>query len=164
MGRAETVQVAYLRRERRGLNRRGRIAGFAWDKLTLYGFQPWRVIALMGLLILILAGLLLLSAPRDSLRATGSSGTLYSPDGPISTSSGQTTPCGDGDVRCLRPVLYAIDVVVPLVDLGQRQTWRPEPHTPWGTPMETAVVICTLLGWTLSTVFALSFTRLARSR
>jgi hypothetical protein len=162
--RAETVQVAYLRRERDGLNQRGRVASFAWDKLTLYGFQPWRVIAIMGLLVLLLAGLLLLSAPRDSLRATGSSGTLYSPDGPIVATDEQTSPCGNGDVRCLRPMLYGIDVVVPLVDLGQRQTWRPEPHAPWGSAMEAAVVICTLLGWTLSTVFALSFTRMARGR
>jgi hypothetical protein len=36
--------------------------------------------------------------------------------------------CGDGKVRCLEPILYAIDTVVPLIDLGQRSTWYPSGH------------------------------------
>lgn len=162
--RAQMVQIAYLRRERSGLNLRGRAAGWLWDKLTRYGFQPWRVVVLMAVLILGLTGLLSFTTPREALRAEGASGVTYEPDGPVGARGPGAEPCGDGDVRCFRPVFYAVDVVVPLVDLGQRQTWRVEPHEPWGTSVEVLVAISTLLGWTFSTVFALSFTHLARSR
>jgi hypothetical protein len=71
--------------------------------------------------------------------------------------------CGDGEVRCFSPVLYAIDTVVPLISLDQRSTWYPDPHVRGGTVMLWWLDIATLLGWLFSSIFALSFARLARS-
>jgi len=31
-------------------------------------------------------------------------------------------------VRCFSPVLYAIDTGHPLISLGQRSIWCPDPH------------------------------------
>jgi hypothetical protein len=71
--------------------------------------------------------------------------------------------CGDGQVRCFEPVLYAIDTVVPLVSLDQRATWYPDPHVRDGAFMQWWLIIATVLGWLLSSIFVLSFARLARS-
>ena len=71
--------------------------------------------------------------------------------------------CGNGQVRCFNPVLYAIDTVVPLVSLGQRSTWYPDPNVPDGTFMQWWLNIATLLGWLLSSIFVLSLARLTRS-
>jgi hypothetical protein len=49
--------------------------------------------------------------------------------------SSSADSCGDGEVRCLSPVLYAIDTVVPLISLDQRTTWYPDPHAPGGQLM-----------------------------
>jgi hypothetical protein len=71
--------------------------------------------------------------------------------------------CGDGRVRCFNPVFYAVDTVVPLVTLGQRSTWYPDRAAPGGAVVDTWLNIATLLGWVLSSIFLLSFTRLART-
>ena len=71
--------------------------------------------------------------------------------------------CGDGEVRCFSPVLYAIDTVVPLISLDQRSTWYPDPHVLVGRLMLWWLNLATLLGWVLSSIFVLSLTRLSRS-
>jgi hypothetical protein len=53
--------------------------------------------------------------------------------------------------------------VVPLVSLDQRSTWYPDPHTLGGLAKEWWLNAATLLGWLLSTIFALSLARLARA-
>ena len=60
-------------------------------------------------------------------------------------------------------MFYAVDTVVPLVTLGQRNAWYPNRAASWGTVVDTWLNIATLLGWVLSSIFLLSFTRLARS-
>jgi hypothetical protein len=42
-------------------------------------------------------------------------------------------------------------------------TWYPNRESPWGAEMDLWLNLSTLLGWVLSSIFLLSFTRLARS-
>jgi hypothetical protein len=74
-----------------------------------------------------------------------------------------TDPCGNGAVRCFSPLLYAIDTVVPLISLGQRSTWYPDPHVRLGELMLWWLNVATLLGWVLSSIFVVSLARLSRS-
>jgi hypothetical protein len=74
----------------------------------------------------------------------------------------QPDACGEGQVRCFNAALYAIDTVVPLVTLGQRSTWYANPNVPWGQAVEWWLDAATLIGWLLTAIFLLSFTRLAR--
>ena len=53
-----------------------------------------------------------------------------------------------------------VDTVVPF---GLRSTGYPNRAAPWVTPVDTWLNIATLLGWVLSSIFLLSFTRLART-
>jgi hypothetical protein len=96
------------------------------------------------------------------MRAADPSGVVFTPDGPAER-AGEAPPgaCGGGRVRCFQPVLFAIDTVVPIIDLKQRATWYPS-RDRGGTTMEWFLNACTMLGWAASTVFALSFTRLGR--
>jgi hypothetical protein len=65
-------------------------------------------------------------------------------------------------VRCFNAALFAIDTVVPIVDLSQRSTWYPSRDVggPW---LEWWLNLCTMFGWVASTIFALSFARMGRS-
>jgi hypothetical protein len=100
------------------------------------------------------------------MRAADGQGTVYTVAGPlgpppVGTPSGD--PCGGGAVRCFDPAFYAVDTVVPLVSLGQRATWYPDESTAAGRLLAWWLTVANLLGWLLSSVFVLAFTRLARS-
>ena len=82
---------------------------------------------------------------------------------PGSGASLRSDSCGDGEVRCFSPVLYAIDTVVPLISLNQRATWFPDPNVRGGQFMLWWLNLATLLGWLLSSIFVLSLARLSRS-
>lgn len=77
-----------------------------------------------------------LRASQATLRATNGNGDVYSTSGALVASANRAAPgpgsgsnplhadaCGDGEVRCFSPVLYAIDTVVPFISLVQRSTW-----------------------------------------
>ena len=147
-----------------------------------YGYRPGRVLwMLLGLLVAVLLTVLL-PAGRDTFRATDPQGNVYAATGRVVTVADPPPPtgadagyastatvrpvadaCGQGQVRCFSPVFYAVDTVVPLVSLGQRSTWYPNREAPWGAEMDLWLNLATLLGWVLSSIFLLSFTRLARS-
>ena len=113
-----------------------------------------------------------LRASQATLRATNGNGDVYSTSGALVAAANRAAPgpgsgsnplradaCGDGEVRCFSPVLYAIDTVVPLSDrLG-----TPDPYVPGGQLMLWWLNLATLLGWLLSSIFVLSLARLSRS-
>jgi hypothetical protein len=170
-------------RYRQGALRRLVDAGYGWA--VGYGYRPGRTVWLLLALLAAVAVSLYVPAVQDTLRATDARGNIYAVDGRLVTvnrsdpgspaqagiedpvtASGQQPrddPCGDGQVRCFNPILYSVDTVVPLISLGQRSTWYASPHAPHGRATEWWLNIATLAGWALSTVFVLSFTRLARS-
>ncbi|MBU2667798.1 hypothetical protein KOI35_30235 [Actinoplanes bogorensis] len=158
---ADAVEIAALRQARAGRPRRARAIDRLQDTTVRYGFRPQRAIYLLILLIAAVTLSLYLPAVRDQLRATDDNAVVFSPDGarPLPGEAPRPGTCGDGKVRCLSPLFYAIDTVVPLIDLHQRSTWYPvgEGHGPW---LEWWLNLCTILGWVTSTVFAFSFTRL----
>lgn len=51
----------------------------------------------------------------------------------------------------------------PLISLDQRATWYPDPHARYGELMLWWLNPGTVLGWLLSSIFALSLARLSRS-
>lgn len=141
-----------------------------------YGYRPGRVLWLLAALLILVIVSLKIPAGQATLRATDSAGDVYSTAGLLRSAGANTAntaapagapartdACGNGQVRCFSPVLYAIDTVVPLVTLEQRSTWYPEPHTPDGSLMQWWLNIATLLGWLLSSIFVLSLARIARS-
>ncbi len=140
-----------------------------------YGYRPSRVLWLLAALLVLVAASLGMHASQATLRATNGNGDVYGTSGLITSanppasgsssrgSSPRADSCGDGEVRCFSPVLYAIDTVVPLISLDQRSTWYPDPHVRGGQFMLWWLNLATLLGWLLSSIFVLSLARLSRS-
>ncbi len=135
-----------------------------------YGFRPSRVLWALAVLLVLVVVTLELPASQTTLRATNGNGAVYSTQGLLVSSGapaaggGSSRPdsCGDGEVRCFSPVLYAIDTVVPLISLDQRSTWYPDPDVSGGEVMLWWLNLATLLGWLLSSIFVLSLARLSR--
>lgn len=131
-----------------------------------YGYRPGRVLWPLALFLILVSATLFLPAAQQAMRATDARGDIYTPTGIVATGpvhGAGGDACGNGAVRCFHPILYAIDTVVPLISLDQRATWYPDAHTKWGTAMEWWLNIAAVVGWLLSSVFLLSFARMARS-
>ncbi|MFD0523683.1 hypothetical protein [Paractinoplanes durhamensis] len=131
------------------------------DVTVRYGFRPQRALYLLLALLAAVTVALSLPVVQEQMRATDQNAQVFSPAGAVG-SVRSDHPCGDGKVRCLNPFFFAVDTVVPLIDLHQRSTWYPvsERHGPL---LAWLLNLCTMLGWVASTVFALSFTRLGRT-
>ncbi len=141
-----------------------RRAAAALYGLIGYGYRPLRVLWALAVLLLLVTISLELPASQATLRATNGSGAVYATSGLVAGSApARSDSCGDGEVRCFSPVLYAIDTVVPLISLEQRSTWYPDPHVSGGEIMLWWLNIATLLGWVLSSIFVVSLTRFSRS-
>ncbi|HEY2576195.1 MAG TPA: hypothetical protein VGI74_07790 [Streptosporangiaceae bacterium] len=173
---AEQILIAQRRHARR-VDR----ASAPWPRRALdtlyaaigYGYRPGRVLYLLAALLVLVIATLELPASQATLRASNGNGAVYTtsglltsalPTAPDHARSGlpQTDTCGNGEVRCFSPVLYAIDTVIPLISLDQRSTWYPDPHVADGELILWLLNLATLLGWLLSSIFALSLARLSR--
>ena len=141
-----------------------------------YGYRPTRVLWALAILLILVVASLELPAAQGTLRATNGSGDVYGVSGlvmtpgrvgsaPLAGPAGPAEPdaCGDGEVRCFSPVLYAIDTVVPLISLNQRSSWYPDTRVRYGELVLWWLNLATLLGWLLSSIFVLSLARLSRS-
>lgn len=177
---AEAERILIAQRRHAG---RVNHSGARWPKRILdliyslvgYGYRPTRVLWLLAALLVLVVASLELPAVQAVLRASNGNGAVYattgvlSPGGTLpgsdagSSRAGERDACGDGQVRCFSPVLYAIDTVVPLISLDQRATWYPDPHSRWGQITMWWLNIATMLGWLLSSIFVLSLTRLSRN-
>jgi hypothetical protein len=172
---AEQILIArskHARQVRRPAGRWPRRALDAAYAVIGYGYRPERVLWMLAGLLIAVAATLALPPAQATLRATNGNGQVYTTAGPL-TGQAAAGPqargslaadsCGDGEVRCFSPVLYAIDTVVPLISLDQRATWYPDSHVRYGELMLWWLNLGTVLGWLLSSIFVLSLARLSRS-
>jgi hypothetical protein len=172
---AEEILIAQRKHARRAITGRSaplrRTLDIAYSTTVGYGYRPRRVLWLLAALLILVTISLEVPTAQATMRATTSAGAVYSTHGPADGTGRAAGPaaishsdaCGDGQVRCFNPVLYAIDTVVPLVSLDQRSTWYPDPNVRDGAFMQWWLNAATLLGWLLSSIFVLSLARLSRS-
>ncbi|MCI5160791.1 MAG: hypothetical protein D3917_01950 [Candidatus Electrothrix sp. AX5] len=66
------------------------------------------------------------------------------------------------DYPHFQPIVYSLDVIIPLVDLGQEEYWMPNHNKPWGECASYFVVFLKLSGWILSTLLVSASTGLIR--
>jgi hypothetical protein len=176
---AERILIAQRRHARRAGRSTATWPRHAADMLWAtvgYGYRPWRVAWMLAALLFLVGVSLWPHASQATLRATTASGAVYTTSGPLTSSAGIKTShsvarvssprvdsCGNGALRCFSPGLYAIDTVIPLISLGQRSTWYPDPHVHLGELIFWWLNFATLLGWFLSSIFVVSLARLSRS-
>lgn len=177
--RRDAQRADRKRRRGQGWHRQveGRVRDI-WDLLLRllvgYGYRPSRVIWILGALTILVALSLRLPLATMDMRAVDPQGTVYTVNGPLvpaaaaepdtsATATVRGDACGDGAVRCFNASFFAIDTVIPLLSLGQRTAWYPDERQPHGTVLSWWLNVSTVLGWLLTSIFVLSFTRLARS-
>ncbi|MEV5707341.1 hypothetical protein [Actinoallomurus sp. NPDC052274] len=123
---ARTVQLARQRRRRRTLPRWLALWGVVQDWTVGYGYRPQRA-------VLWLAGLLLIGAAAF--------GAHHPP------------PLKVGEAPPFNPVLYTLDLLLPIIGFGQESAYAPRGWQQW---LAAALVAS---GWILATTIATGVTR-----
>ncbi|KUL21369.1 hypothetical protein ADL12_44875 [Streptomyces regalis] len=126
---ARAVLVAKHRRMRRALSPPARLWSLLQDGTVGYGYRPLRAVWL--LLCLLAAGTALFTALPP-------------------------TAVGDGKPPPFQPAIYTLDLLLPLVDLGQERSYAPTGIMQWST------VALIGMGWLLATTVAAGASRVLR--
>ncbi len=59
--------------------------------------------------------------------------------------------------------MYSLDTLFPVLEIGQRGYWRPDPARPWGGVTITFFYLESVLGWALSLLAVAGFSGLVKS-
>ncbi len=159
-------------REDMAPSRRWRFAIWDWvlRVFTGYGYRPWRVSRLAAPLIIAVAlfGYVIwhngdfAPAQTPALMSQGwQSLASGSADNPAAEWSANDGP--GRDYETFNPTLYAIDLVVPLVNLGQEDAWAPSTSRGWpGKIAHWVLPIVEVLGWIITALGAAAVTGVIR--
>ncbi|MEV6668603.1 oxidoreductase [Streptomyces sp. NPDC051162] len=126
---AREVLLAKQRRRRETLPPAGKAWGYLQDWTVAYGYRPGRAAVWMVVL--------------------WAAATVYFTCHPLE-------PVKEHEGPAWNPALYALDLLLPVIDLGQGQSWRPTGTAQW------VVAALILLGWILATTVAAGASRLLR--
>lgn len=66
------------------------------------------------------------------------------------------------DYPCFYAVGYAVDTVIPIINVHQAEYWGPYGQVPWGRAWVIGSWIATGLGWALATLLVAGYTGLVR--
>jgi hypothetical protein len=126
---ARDVLLAKQRRRRETLPPAGRLWGYLQDVTVGYGYRPGRAAVWMAVLWAV--------------------GTVFFSQHP-------PTPLDPSQPPHWNAPLYALDLLLPVIDLGQDSAWNPRGGAQW------AAAALVLLGWVLATTVAAGASRLLR--
>ena len=123
------------------------------DKSIKYGYQTWRRSSALSS-----------STPQSGERPTSPNGTVSwwrSGTSPACTPVPVAAGC-TSNYPCFYPAGYAIDVVTPIINVHQADSWGPNWNVPWGWAWAADTWAATGLGWALATLLFAGYTGLAR--
>jgi hypothetical protein len=130
-----------------------RLGNWLLDKSIKYGYQTWRaVVGLISLYVIVLA-LSIFAQHHGLITPTGNVTSLH--PAPIATRCVANYPC-------FYPAGYAIDTVIPIINVHQAAYWGPNGRASFGWIWVLGIWIATGLGWALVTLLVAGYTGLAR--
>ena len=156
---ADACEVAIARRS--DLRRFGKLNWYRkfgnWllDATIKYGYQTWRAATGLIALYLIVIMLAILAQHMHVIVPVGNTAGIH----PI--------PNADrciSDYPCFYPAGYAIDTVIPIINVHQADNWGLDGHAPWGWAWLAGTWIVTGFGWALATLLVAGYTGLARQQ
>jgi hypothetical protein len=174
----EVIIAIRIERRRKG-NLSAWLSFFDWlllDVPVRYGYRPWRAIAWGGLICAFAALLFGLGYPAgglapadgDVLVEVNRAKEMYVKSLPPEVAEqakqrplSQFLPEGYAKFS---PVMYAVDLFLPIIDLGQERFWVPDAAHELGLWLWVLKWFVILSGWYLTTLFISSFTGLLRVR
>lgn len=138
--------------------------------MTGYGYASLRSLWALALLIAAMAGLAQSAwtagdfAPKSPVVLLSPGWTEIANDLSVNAAAAWSSATGAGrDYETFNALAYAIDVVVPLVELGQEAAWSPSPaRGGWGAVTFYAQKVFVLAGWIVAAIFAAAVTGLIR--
>lgn len=100
----------------------------------------------------------------NCLREGGGEPCLSLPGLSVNAAAIWSSPTGAGrDYESFNALFYAVDVVLPLVELGQEAAWAPSPARGWlGWFAHHAQKVFVILGWIVAAIFAGAVTGIIR--
>ena len=148
-------KVAIARRA--DLRKYGNLSPYRWfgnwllDKTIKYGYQSWRAGVGLAAVFVIFTMLSFLAQQHH----------LIVPVGNFKGAAPSATKC-TSNYPCFYPPGYAIDTVIPIINVHQADNWGPDGSAPWGRAFVAATWIATGLGWALATLLVAGYTGLVR--
>ncbi|MCO5967533.1 translocation/assembly module TamB domain-containing protein [Actinoallomurus soli] len=130
-GQARRVLYARELHQRRTLSRVGRVWSFLQDATVGYGYRSWRAVAWLALLLVV---------------------------GSVVYGTAHPPPLKAGEAPHFNPVVYTLDLLLPIVDLGQQNAFNPAGAEQWFSYVLVAA------GWVLATTIAAGVARVITRR
>lgn len=155
---SDARQVAIARRSdlrRLGtLTRTQKLGNWLLDKTIKHGYQPLRAVLLLVVVYLfVLVGALSAQHHYSVIVPAKSTKDID----PVPTAM----QCSPG-YPCFYPAGYAVDVVVPIINLRQAENWRVDGQASWGWAYLAVGWVATGLGWAFTTLAVAGYTGLVR--
>jgi hypothetical protein len=150
------VAIAQRRDLRQYGNLRWYRRAFNWllDVLIGYGYQTWKAMVYLAVLYALVLAFSIGARSHDAIVPIQNTALLYP--------SPSAQHCAN-QYPCFNPFGYAIDTVIPLINVHQADFWGPDASTPWGSAGVIIAYVSTGLGWLLATFAVAGFTGLVRS-
>ena len=141
------------------LRKYGNLNPYRWagnwllDKTIKYGYQAWRAGVGLAAVFVVFTALSIFAQHHHLMVPVGDTDGLHS--------APSATKC-TSDYPCFYPVGYAIDTVIPIINVHQADNWGPYGQVPWGRVWVAGTWIATGLGWALATLLVAGYTGLVR--
>ena len=148
-GREGHARTVAIERERK----RGRQPDLGWwvrgwnlflEFTVAYGYRLWQ--ALIPFVVFFVLGLSLFSLPAAE------EAMVSAPHNYKQLDSAAHADCQD--YPCFTPLVYVLDVMLPVVDLHQESNWVPAGDRRWGWLYEGLMWVLIFIGWILTTAVA----------
>jgi hypothetical protein len=158
-GQANEAREVVLER-RRDTRRYGNLTGYRralnWllDRSIQYGYQTWRAVLALVLLYGVAVAVFWMAQRHNLIVPL------------METSSGKQAPPVTSCISsypCFYPAGYAIDTVIPIINVHQAAYWGPNGHAAGGQALTVFTWVCTALGWALATLTVAGYTGLVRN-
>jgi hypothetical protein len=118
-----------------------------------YGYRTWRAGLVLVGVFLAIAVLAYFAQHHHLMVPVGDTdGLNFVPSATKCTSS----------YPCFSPVGYAVDTVIPVINVHQAENWGPDAHTTLGHAWAAGTRFATVLGWALATLLVAGYTGIVR--
>jgi hypothetical protein len=122
-----------------------------WGCLVGYGYKRWPAGVLLVVILLAAGGLFRWAEADDAMV----------PNDPGAEETGNPPPCGEA-YPCFNSWVYGADVVLPIIEFGQDDAWRPVETSRGHQWWVLARWLFIAVGWPLTAVFVAAFTGLVQ--